>query len=87
MEGLTSQIFGISETFVRWLIELNVLLPDRFDLENAWRMPGEPQLSEPHPSPVKFANPCPRNALPPSRGTMLTRMPPWPISAESAPVM
>ena len=65
---------------------LKVLLPLRFDRLQGWPMPAEPQLSEVKLSPAKLAITEPRNELPPSRGTMLTRMPPWPTSAESAPV-
>ena len=52
MDGLTSQIFWITSTLLMVLFGLNVLLPARFERVQAMPMPGEPQLSEPNPSPA-----------------------------------
>jgi hypothetical protein len=54
MDGFMSQIFWISETFVRWLLVLNVRLPARFVRVHGWPMPGELQLSEPQLPSVKL---------------------------------
>jgi hypothetical protein len=87
MDGLTSQMRWISETLVSRLFGLNVVLPVRFERAQGRPTPADLQLSDDQLLSVKLPNAWPRNVLPPSRGTMFTRRPPWPISAESAPVM
>jgi hypothetical protein len=90
MLGLMSQIFLRTGTFVSRLFGLNVRAPSSSLRVQGWatplRKPGEPQLSDYHDSGAKLPNATPWNWLLPSLGTMFTRMPPCPISAESAPV-
>src|SRR4026208_1910885 len=99
MDGLTSQMRWISETLVSRLFGLNVVLPVRFERAQGRPTPADLQLSDDQLLSVKLPNawardvlpPSPRThaptVVPPSRGTKSTRRPPWPISAESAPVM
>src|SRR5262245_48122434 len=77
-------------TFVSLLPALNVVSPASSTREQGCATPltkpVDPQLSEFHACGAKLPKTTPWNWLLPSRGTMLTRTPPCPISAESAPV-
>src|SRR5262249_19067510 len=73
---LKSQIFSTAPTFVREFPGLYCRSPARL-------LRRLSACQEPF---VKLPYDVPRKVFPPSLGIMLMRIPPWPISAESAPV-